>query len=216
MIDSLARCRRLLESGQRFVIAVTGGSGSGKTTLALTIARHFGPDLCAVLAQDSYYIDQSARFDGDGGSVNFDHPSSLDFPLLDAHVGRLLEGKAIDVPIYDFATHTRRSTTETFAPKPLVIVDGTLILDAVPLRQRFKLSVFVETREELRFARRLERDTKERGRTPAGVYLQFTRQVKPMHDTFVEPSKQHASLRISGEDTLDHELVKVLDSLAAL
>jgi uridine kinase len=216
VIDSLARCRALLGTGRRFVIGVAGGSGSGKTTLAHTIAKHLGMDLCGVLAQDSYYIDQSARFDGDGGSVNFDHPSSLDFPLLNAQLERLLEGQPIDVPIYDFATHSRRKAVEHFAPRPLVIVDGTLILDAVHVRSRFCLSVFVETREEHRFARRLERDTHERGRTPAGVYLQFTRQVKPMHDQFVEPSKAHASLRVSGEGALDDELKRVMDTFLSL
>lgn len=216
MIASLERCRALLAGGRRFVVGVAGGSGSGKTTLAATISRQLGPDLCGVLAQDSYYIDQSARFDGDGGSVNFDHPSSLDFPLLEQQLAHLLDGSPVEVPIYDFATHSRKKAVEYFAPRPLVIVDGTLILDAQHVRQRFSMSVFVETREEVRFARRLERDTHERGRTPAGVYKQFTRQVKPMHDQFVEPSKEWASLRVSGEAELDEELRRVLDTFAQL
>ncbi len=214
MIASLERCRARLTSGRRYVIGVAGGSGSGKTTLAMLLARHLGPELCDVLAQDSYYIDQSARFDGDGGAVNFDHPASLDFPLLHTQLDQLLEGRAVEVPIYDFATHTRRRETQPFAPRPLVVVDGTLILDDRDVAQRFCVSVFVETREELRFARRLERDVRERGRTVDGVYRQFVRQVKPMHDTYVEPSKQHASVRVSGEGTLDDELTHVLDALA--
>ncbi len=214
MIDSLERCRARLKSGSRLVIGVAGGSGSGKTTLAMLLAKHLGPELCEVLAQDSYYIDQSARFDGDGGQVNFDHPSSLDFELLHQQLDALLDGQPIEVPIYDFATHTRKKQTEHFEPKPLVIVDGTLILDAPEVFKRFCVSVFVETREEVRFARRMERDVRERGRTVAGVYLQFTRQVKPMHDQFVEPSKARASLVLSGESALDDELHRVLDALA--
>jgi uridine kinase len=91
VIDSLERCRARLKSGSRLVIGVAGGSGSGKTTLAMLLAKHLGPELCEVLAQDSYYIDQSARFDGDGGQVNFDHPSSLDFELLHQQLDQLLE-----------------------------------------------------------------------------------------------------------------------------
>src|SRR5688572_879760 len=100
------------------IIGVAGGSGSGKTTLAWRLCEALGTDRCAVLAQDHYYIDQSARFDGDGGSVNFDHPGSIDFPLLAQHLQALGAGKSVQVPIYDFPTHRRLVETQTFAPRP--------------------------------------------------------------------------------------------------
>ena len=216
MIDSLERSRRALAfGGQRIAVGIAGGSGSGKTTLAQKLHELFGPELSAILPQDAFYIDQSARFDGDGGSVNFDHPSSLDFPLMGEQLETLLSGRHVEVPIYDFATHSRLRETEHFPARPLVIVDGTLILDAAPVRRHLGLSVFVQTDEALRYARRLERDVRERGRTPEGVQRQFLRQVKPMHDTFVEPSKANCSLCVSGECTVDEALEQVVRMLEA-
>jgi len=214
--DSLERSRqKLQESGRRIAIGIAGGSGSGKTTLAHELEALFGPSLCAVLAQDSFYIDQSARFDSDGGSVNFDHPSSLDFELMGTQLEQLLAGQDVCVPVYDFATHTRVERTVPFAARPLVIVDGTLILDARSVRRHFALSVFVETQESLRYERRLHRDVRERGRTPEGVERQFQRQVKPMHDTFVEPSKAHCTLKVSGAQTVESAVEEVLRILEA-
>lgn len=201
--------------GRVVVVGIAGGSGSGKTTLAERLHAHFGPERSGVLAQDAFYIDQSARFDGDGGSVNFDHPSSLDFELLGQLLGDLRAGKNVHVPEYDFATHTRRPRRVPFRAHPLIIVDGTLILDAPAVRRHLALSVFVSTREELRYARRLQRDVRERGRTPEGVQRQFLRQVKPMHDAFVEPSRVHASLSVSGEQGVDAALEAVLRALPA-
>lgn len=197
-------------------IGIAGGSGSGKTTLAQALHRHFGPERCAILSQDSFYVDQSARFDGDGGSVNFDHPSSLDFPLMALQLEGLLAGRSVQVPLYDFVTHSRRAETIEFRARPLVIVDGTLILDAAQVRRHFALRVFVDAREELRYARRLERDVRERGRTPEGVERQFLRQVKPMHDAFVEPSRAQADLLVSGERRLEESVAAVLHAIDTL
>lgn len=212
MTDSLARCRAHFANGRRVLIGVAGGSGSGKTTLAQELVRAFADDACLVM-QDSFYIDQSARFDGDGGSVNFDHPSSLDFPLLESQLKALREGTPVEVPIYDFATHKRLSRTDPLEAHPLVVVDGTLILDAPNVRPLFDVAIFVECEEDVRFNRRLERDVRERGRTPDGVHKQFHRQVKPMHDAFVEPSKQHAHLRVSGTEPIDVSMAHVLELL---
>jgi uridine kinase len=212
--DSLARCRRHFAAGRRLVVGIAGGSGSGKTTLAQHVIDVFGADQAGLLAQDSYYIDQSARFDGDGGSVNFDHPSSLDFELMERQLLTLLDGRDVEVPIYEFATHRRLARTEPFPARPLVVVDGTLILNA-HLRQQFAVSVFVQTSEALRFDRRLHRDVKERGRTPEGVHKQFYKQVKPMHDQFVEPSAANATVRVSGEGRIEDEVSRVLEALEA-
>jgi uridine kinase len=137
-----------------FILGIAGGSGSGKTTLARELARHFGPR-AHILAQDSYYIDQSRRFDGDGGSVNFDHPSSIDFPLMAQHLASLKRGKAVEVPIYDFATHTRKTTAEPFAPVPIVIAEGILLLSQPAVVAELDFSVFVAAAESVRYHRRL-------------------------------------------------------------
>lgn len=177
------------------LIAVCGGSGSGKTTFARRLVEILGEDHCEILSQDRYYIDQSARFKEDGGDVNFDHPSAIDFDLMAKHLRRLSTGKPIEAPIYDFATHKRLSQTTRFEAKPVIIVDGILVLSQETIRDAIDASVFIDIPEAVRFERRLRRDTIERGRTPEGVEKQFLKQVKPMHDQFVEPSKTFATFR---------------------
>lgn len=175
-----------------YIIGVAGGSGSGKTYFARELQRILGDHHCTILYQDNYYIDQSHRFDGDGGSVNFDHPSSLDFDLLAEGLAALRQNRAIEVPIYEFATHKRLKRTLKCEPKKIILVDGILILDSPVVRAELDEAIFFDTPEELRFQRRLERDVVERGRTPEGVRKQFDLQVRPMHDLFVQPSKMHA------------------------
>jgi uridine kinase len=191
------------------VIGISGGSGSGKTTLALELAKHLG-QRAVVLYQDSYYIDQSHRFDGDGGAVNFDHPECLEFSLLAQHLKQLKKGAAIEVPQYDFATHKRIPATQHLASHAFILVDGTLLLSQPDIRECLDLKVFVKANEKLRYSRRLARDVAERGRTPEGVEKQFRLQVKPMHDDFVEPSMAHADLVVSGEVSIQDCVNKVL------
>lgn len=174
------------------IIGVAGGSGSGKTYFAKELHSMLGDDHCAILYQDNYYIDQSAKFDGDGGTVNFDHPSSLDFSLLADGLRNLKSGKMVDIPIYDFVTHSRKKETLVGSPKKVIIVDGILILHSHEVRAECDETIFFDTPEHLRFERRLNRDVVERGRTPEGVRRQFELQVRPMHNEFVEPSKQYA------------------------
>ncbi|MCP4912287.1 MAG: uridine kinase [Oligoflexia bacterium] len=174
------------------IIGVSGGSGSGKTTFVSRLQELLGNDLCSILGQDSYYIDQSHRFDEDGGSVNFDHPSALEFSLMGEHLQDLKKGNSIQVPIYDFATHTRSEEFIHFEPNRIVFVDGILIFSQPQVFENLDHKIFVDCPEDLRFSRRLKRDTVERGRTPEGVEAQFYKQVKPMHDQFVEPTKETA------------------------
>lgn len=188
------------------IIGIAGGSGSGKTTFALLLQDLMGGDRCAILRQDSYYRDQSREFDRDGGSVNFDHPSAIDFALLSNHLAELKAGRAIEVPVYDFECHRRSTGTETLSPCPFIVVEGILILSHSVLRDSFDMKVFIDAPEEVRFARRLARDARERGRDPAGVKQQFLAQVKPMHDQFVEPSRQYADKVYSGEGAMDSSL----------
>lgn len=172
-----------------YIVGVAGGSGSGKTYFARELQKILGDEKCSILYQDNYYLDQSHRFDGDGGAVNFDHPESLDFELLALGLKELKKGGSIEVPLYEFATHTRKLETLSFKARPIILVDGILILDSPVVRAQLDEAIFFDTPEELRFKRRLDRDVAERGRTPEGVKKQFDLQVKPMHNQFVEPSK---------------------------
>lgn len=171
------------------IVAVAGGSGSGKTTFSRYLQNELGQHRCAIISQDHYYIDQSAKFDHDGGSVNFDHPSAIDFELLTFHVELLKQGRAIEIPVYDFATHKRQDRTTSQVAMPIVIIDGILIFTNDKLLEQFDYKIYIDCEEQLRFERRLRRDVQERGRTPEGVKAQLMGQVKPMHDQFVEPSK---------------------------
>ncbi len=179
-------------SSQTFILGVAGGSGSGKTYFARALQQQLGDESCAIVYQDNFYIDQSRNFDFDGGSVNFDHPSSIDFDLLGEHIRQLKMSQAVMIPIYDFVTHSRKKETIHVTPKKIIIVDGILIFHAYQVRDHFDDLIFFDTPEELRYQRRLERDVKERGRDPEGVRNQFLKQVKPMHDQYVEPSKKFA------------------------
>lgn len=196
-----------------FILGVSGGSGSGKTYFAEALLNRIGKSYCEIICQDNYYHDQSKKFDFDGGSVNFDHPDSIDFHLLAQQLQKLKQGHEIQIPIYDFHTHSRKSETKTITPKKLIIVDGILIFHPQPLRQLFDDLIFFDTPEDLRFNRRMDRDTKERGRAPEGVRNQFLKQVKPMHDLFVEPSKQHANSIVKDGDDFD-KLLTSFENLA--
>ena len=175
-----------------YIIGVAGGSGSGKTYFAHALQKVLGDDKCSIIFQDNYYIDQSHRFDGDGGSVNFDHPDSLDFKLMAQDLQKLKNGENIEVPLYDFATHKRLQRTIHCSPKKIILVDGILILDSKEVRAVLDEAIFFDTPEELRYERRLHRDVSERGRTPEGVKKQFDLQVRPMHNQFVQPSKDYS------------------------
>lgn len=186
------------------IIGIAGGSCSGKTTFSKRAKEKIGVDNCSVLFQDNYYIDQSHRFDEDGGSVNFDHPDALDFSLMAEHLQALKSGSEIQVPLYDFATHSRKKETLSFKPKKIVLVDGILILSQPKLVEIFDHSFFIECDTETRFKRRLDRDVAERGRTPEGVKAQFDKQVEPMHQEFVESSKSQATCLMTQAEYLSN------------
>lgn len=212
-------------SSKCFVIAIAGGSGSGKTTLARHLCRALEPRGCAMLGQDSYYFDQSSKFDRDGGSVNFDHPSALEFSLMADNLKALRAGLGVDLPVYEFATHSRAAKTEKLVHSPFIIVEGTLILSRPELCTLFDESVFIEVAEDVRFQRRLHRDVHERGRTPDGVREQFFNQVKVMHDQFVEPSKSACTVLVRdnreviarhAKSPMHAELLKLVKQLVEL
>jgi uridine kinase len=176
-----------------YLLGVAGGSGSGKTYFARALRQQLGAEVCELVYQDNFYIDQSARFDRDGGSVNFDHPNAIDFAQLAACLTELKAGKPTTIPVYDFVTHSRAPSGIVVQPRTIILVDGILIFHSPEVRALFDERIFFDTPEDIRYQRRLERDVKERGRKPEGVRAQFLNQVKPMHDQFVEPSKAFAS-----------------------
>lgn len=199
------------------ILGVCGGSGSGKTYFANALKNKLGFGVADIIYQDNFYFDQSAKFDFDGGSVNFDHPDAIDANLLAKSINEIKTGSPTDIPIYDFSVHKRKQDVIRLTPKKLIIVDGILIFHYPQVRELFDDLVFFETSEELRFSRRLERDVLERGRTPEGVKNQFEKQVKPMHDQFVEPSKEFARHIVKDighyEDVLEHFYQKYMDTV---
>jgi uridine kinase len=178
------------------VIGIAGGSGSGKTTVAQELLQRVGPDKIAYLQHDSYYKDLSGLPPAQRTTVNFDHPNSLDSELLINHIEGLLNNQAAEVPLYDFATHSRTDQRFTVQPRRVIVVEGILIFTEAPLRSLFDLKIFVDTDSDLRFIRRLERDITERGRTMESVVRQYLATVRPMHMEFVEPSKRYADVII--------------------
>jgi uridine kinase len=186
-------------SSSVLVIGVAGGSGSGKTTFARMLQANLGDGFCGMISQDSYYRDMHELFDRDGGRVNFDHPDSVEFDLMIKHLEALKQGYDISLPLYEYSTHRRLLDERPFQCRPVIIVDGILLLTQSELRPLLDFAFFIETQEDLRFRRRLERDVRERGRTAEGVHDQFFNHVKPMHDLFVEPSRRFADRVVSGE-----------------
>ena len=178
------------------VIGIAGGSGSGKTTVAQKILERVGPERIAYLQHDSYYKDLRQLPPTQRAERNFDHPHSLETDLLIQHIAALRDGKAVEVPIYDFSTDSRTSKTFIVQPRRVILIEGILIFTEAALREMFDVKIFVDTDADLRFIRRLERDIAERGRTTESVIKQYQSTARPMHLEFVEPSKRYADVII--------------------
>lgn len=178
------------------VIGIAGGSGSGKTTAADIILKKVGSHRIAYLQHDSYYRELTNLPINQRREVNFDHPDSLESDLMREHILALKEWKAIEVPVYDFTTHSRTSETLHVEPRRVILVEGILIFAEPTLRSLFDVKIFVDTDADIRFIRRLKRDLEERGRTTEMVIKQYLTTVRPMHLDFVEPSKRYADVII--------------------
>lgn len=181
---------------QTFVIGVAGGSGSGKSTVADRVIAMAGHERVAVMVLDSYYahhghLDPEAR-----AKVNYDHPDAFDWELMRQHLAALRSGQSVDVPVYDFATHSRLATTTHVRNAPIIVVEGLLVLWEPTLRSLMDLKVFVDADADVRFIRRLRRDISQRGRTADSVILQYLETVRPSHLQFIEPSKRYADVII--------------------
>lgn len=185
------------------VIGIAGGTGSGKTTVARAIYDRVGRDRIEWISHDSYYRNFDALSADELHRINWDHPDSLETELLCRHLDVLAKGSSIEVPEYDFAAYARKGTI-TVHPRRVVIVEGILVLAEPDLRKRIDIKLFVDTPADIRFVRRLMRDTHSRGRTLDSVVEQYMSTVRPMHEEFVEPSKRYADLIIpeGGENTV--------------
>lgn len=195
----------------QIIVGIAGGSGSGKTTLANKIIQYFG-DEAALISLDSYYKDFSAMSMEERENINFDHPQSLDFALLKKHVDALKEYKPVQIPVYDFVTHARSTETRLVEPKEIVIIEGILVLADTELREMFDLKMYVDTDDDIRILRRIQRDVLERGRTFESINKQYITTVKPMHNEFVEPSKNQADIVIYGTNDNTNLVTKLLSS----
>lgn len=178
------------------VIGIAGGSGSGKTTAADIILERVGRQRIAYLQHDSYYRELTGLPPNQRAQVNFDHPDSLESDLLREHILQLKEWKSVELPVYDFTTHSRTGQTIHVSPHRVILVEGILIFAEQKLRELFDVKIFVDTDSDIRLIRRLKRDIEERGRTAENVVKQYMATVRPMHLEFVEPSKRYADVII--------------------
>ena len=178
------------------IIGIGGGTGSGKTTVVNQILSELQEGEVQVISQDSYYQDTSHLTFEDRCKINFDHPKSIDFELLEFHLQSLKQGKNVNQPVYSFKTHNRTGETTLTEPKKVVIVEGILILSNTQLRSLFDIKIFVHADSDERLMRRLKRDIAERGRDLDEVLERYQTTLKPMHDQFIEPMKAFADIII--------------------
>ena len=195
-----------------FVFGICGGSSAGKTTLTRHLLERLDERDVSVLAFDAYYRDLSHLPFTERRRGNFDHPDSLDRDLFLQHLDALRHGIDVDVPIYDFSTHTLTGRFERVEAAPLLLVEGILLLAFEEVLERLDYSIFMDVPEEVRLQRRIHRDVTERGRPEDHVRRQFAATVAPMHDAYVQPSRHQADWIVAsaGADELADELTAIL------
>src|SRR5258707_6082426 len=176
------------------LVGIAGGTGSGKTSFAQKIQDRIGPDLCLNLNQHSYYKAGSGLSSEAQAAINYDHPDAFDTSLLIQDLRDLKAGRPVPHLTYDHATYSRRVLPDALTPRPVVILEGILILAEEPLRRLMDIKLFIDTDSDVRILRRLRRDLQERGRSFESVERQYLSSVRPMHLEFVEPSKRYADL----------------------
>jgi uridine kinase len=176
------------------VVGIAGGTGSGKTTVANKLAAALPAGRCVTIDHDAYYRDQSHLPLAERTVINYDHPDALETTLLVDHLRALRDGRAVDVPLYDFATHTRRMQTRRIEPAAVIVVEGILVFTDAALRAELDIKIFVDTDPDIRLIRRIRRDLEQRGRSFQSVRDQYYATVRPMHIEHVEPSKRWADL----------------------
>ena len=194
--------------GKVYVVGVAGGSASGKTTIVEQVQKYFG-DQIEVIGHDSYYLPHNNMSYEERTRLNYDHPSSFDTERLYEDVVKLKNGETIQRPVYDYTIHNRSLETVTVTPKPIILLEGILVLENEALRNLMDLKVFVDTDADERIMRRISRDTLERGRSIESVITQYRDTVKPMHDKYVEPTKYTADIILpwGGENTVGIDML---------
>lgn len=194
------------------IIGIAGGTGCGKTTVVNQILNELPEGEVGVISQDSYYKDTSHLSFEDRVKINFDHPRSIDFELLEKHLKALRKGKTIEQPVYSFVKHNRTGDTIKTKPRKVMIVEGILIMTNPELREMFDIKIFVHADSDERLIRRLKRDITERGRDIDEVINRYQTTLKPMHEQFIEPMKEYADIIIPNNkyNTVAVDIVKTI------
>ncbi|MCF1192107.1 uridine kinase [Mangrovimonas sp. AS39] len=194
------------------IIGIAGGTGCGKTTVVNQILEELPEGEVGIITQDSYYKETSHLTFEERTAINFDHPRSIDFELLEEHLKELKKGETIEQPVYSFVKHNRTGDTIVTHPRKVMIVEGILILTNPELRSMFDIKIFVHADSDERLIRRLKRDISERGRDIDEVLTRYQRTLKPMHQQFIEPSKEYADIIIPNNkyNTVAVDIVKTI------
>ncbi len=208
----------LVFGSDAIIVGIAGGSGCGKTTIARRLNEAF-PETSVVIAQDNYYKDLSHLPMSERKYTNFDHPDSIEFTLMRDQLHALKKLRTVDMPQYDFSFHTRQSNTVHVEPKRIVLVEGLLLLAKPEIRDLLDIKLYVDTPEDIRLIRRINRDQSERSRSVPSILNQYLATVRPMHLEFIEPSKRHADLVIpeggQNEKAIDIIIAKLQSELLA-
>ncbi|WP_040279089.1 uridine kinase [Psychroserpens damuponensis] len=194
------------------IIGIAGGTGCGKTTVVNQILNELPEGEVGIISQDSYYMDTTHLSYEERVKINFDHPRSIDFELLEQHLRELKAGNAIDQPVYSFVKHNRTGDIVKTNPRKVIIVEGILILTNPELRKLFDIKIFVHADSDERLIRRLKRDITERGRDINEVLTRYQNTLKPMHQQFIEPMKEYADIIIPNNkyNTVAVNIVKTI------
>lgn len=197
-------------SKNTIIIGISGATASGKTLLANTIVNELGSDRVIVISEDSYYKDHSNIPFEERAEINYDHPDSLDHELLCQHLLDLQQGKTVQVPIYNYSTHTREKESRTIGQHSIIVLEGILLFVEKELRELMDIRIFMETALDICLIRRLKRDIKERGRSIDAVLKQYEETVRPMYLQFIEPSKRYADIIVprGGGNRIAIEMIK--------
>jgi len=200
-------------TNNKLIIGIAGGTGSGKTTVVQQILRNLNTENVLVISQDNYYRNHPQLSFDERVKINFDHPRSIDFELLTEHVKLLKNGHTVEQPVYSFITHNRTEETILTHPKDVIILEGILVMTHPELRDLFDLKIFVHADSDERLIRRIQRDIQERGRDLPEVLNRYRSTLKPMHEQFIEPSKNHADIIIPNMKKQNDPAIQVIATL---
>jgi uridine kinase len=185
------------------ILGIAGGSGAGKTTVVNQLIARIGHESISWLPYDAYYRDLGHLTLAERQQYNFDHPDAFDTELYMDHIAQLRSGQMVTIPNYDFVSYTRVAGGVVTRPRPILILDGILLFVPVALRSIIDMRIFIDTADDIRLLRRMQRDTTERGRSMDSVRQQYLDTVRPMHHAYVAPSRQHAHVIVPGDDSID-------------